>query len=129
MNRKQLLRFYFSAEVLEAAFDNIILKYALSSADCGKCAQYYAHGIIRIIQTKDNLSKLWNYLDSVMKDLTAEERRILCFYGKRRKGTSRLSEDCKKAIKRAAVKFTRHARSVDRFEEGVRLVKEYYCLM
>lgn len=128
MKSKQLIRFYFSAGNVNKALDNLILDKALKSANYGKSCEYYAERILALIEAKAELSKLWNYLDGVVSSLTQRERAVLKFYGGLRAGLSKLSVRQAKEVKRVTVKFTRHARFLGRFGEGVRLVKKYYCL-
>lgn len=128
MKSKQLIRFYFSAGNVNKALDNLILDKALKSAACEKSCEYYAERILALIEAKAELGKLWNYLDGVVSSLTQRERTVLKFYGGLRAGLSKLSVRQAKEVKRVTVKFTRHARFLGRFGEGVRLVKQYYCL-
>lgn len=128
MKSKQLLKFYFYADGLNRALDNLILKNACNT-DYRLGGEYCADKICGIIAAKQRLSELWGYLDKVMGELTDGEREILKFYGAMRGGTGRLSEASRREIKRVTVKFTRHARRIERFAEGVRLVKRYYCLI
>ena len=128
MKSKQLIRFYFSADNVNRALDNLILDKALKSANFGKSCEYYAERITALIGAKEELSKLWNYLDTVVSSLNEQEKTVLRFYAGLRVGLSRLTLAQAKEVKRVTVKFTRHARFVGRYGEGVRLVKKYYCL-
>ena len=128
MKSKQLIRFYFSADNVNRALDNLILDKALKSANSGKSCEYYAERITALIGAKEELSKLWNYLDTVVSSLSEQEKTVLRFYAGLRVGLSRLTLAQAKEVKRVTVKFTRHARFVGRYGEGVRLVKKYYCL-
>ncbi|MDE6667986.1 MAG: hypothetical protein K2K38_06565 [Clostridia bacterium] len=129
MKSKQLIRFYFSADNINKALDNLILDKALKSANFTRSCEYYAERISALICAKEELSKLWNYLDKVVSSLNQRERRVLKFYAGLRVGLSKLTLARAKEVKRVTVKFTRHARNIERYGEGVRLVKEYYCLM
>lgn len=129
MNTKRLLRFYFKADELERALDNLILNYACRSADCSKDGEFYAERIIAVIRAKEGLSELWQYLDGVITALKEEEVQMLKSYALLRFGIKKLDIDTQRTIKRAAIKFVRHARSLERYGEGMRLVREYYCLM
>lgn len=128
MKSKQLIRFYFSAGNINEALDNLILDKALKSANYGKSCEYYVERIFALIDAKEELSKLWGYLDTVVSSLSERERSVLRFYGRLRTGLSKLTVSRAKEVKRVTVKFTRHARLIDRYGEGVRLVKKYYCL-
>jgi len=129
MKSKRLLKFYFSAESVNRALDNLITENALASAGYGRDGVYYAEKICALINAKRELSALWRYLDGVIGALSVDERAVLRFYGTLRGGTSKLSTQSRREIKRVTVKFTRRARAVGRYAEGVRLVGEYYCLM
>lgn len=129
INSKRLMRFYFKAEELENALDNLILNWALRSAEGVRGGDYYAERIIGIIEAKERLCELWQYLDSVMTTLTSGDRQALEEYANMRCGVRKLDDAQRLAIKRAQIKFLRHARAIGRFSDGVRLVGEYYCLM
>jgi len=129
MKSKQIIRFYFSADGINKALDNLILDKALKSADFGRSCEYYAERILALIGAKEELSKLWNYLDGVISSLTARERAVLKYYGGMRVGLTGLTPSQVREVKRVTVKFTRHARNIGRYGEGVKLVKRYYCLM
>ena len=129
MKSKQLIRFYFSAGSINKALDNLILDKALKSANFGRSCEYYAERILTLIDAKKELSKLWGYLDGVISSLSERERAVLKFYAGLREGLSKLSEARAKEVKRVTVKFTRHARFLGRYGDGVRLVKKYYCLI
>lgn len=128
INSKRLMRFYFRAEELETALDNLILSRALRSAEGVRDADYYAERIIGIIEAKGQLCELWQYLDGVMATLTSADRQALEGYANMRCGVRKLEDAQRLAIKRAQIKFLRHARALDRFSDGVRLVGRYYCL-
>ncbi|MDE6868145.1 MAG: hypothetical protein K2J83_03260 [Clostridia bacterium] len=127
MKVKRLLRFYYCAEGLERAFENLILKIALSSY--GKSCFYNADRLCRIIDEKSELNKLWNYLDGIIPALSQEERTSLKEYAEMRCGIKRLCGEDFKRIRRAVVKFKRRARRLDGFTRGAELVGKYYCLL
>ncbi len=129
MKSKQIIRFYFSADNINKALDNLIMDKALKSAAFGKSCEYYAERILALIDAKRELSRLWRYIDTVISSMTVQERAVLRFYGGLRVGLSWLTKARVKEVKRVTVKFTRRARRIENFNEGVRLVKEYYCLM
>lgn len=129
MKYKQILRFYFNVDELERALDNLILTHACRSADCVKGGEHYAEKILALIGAKEKLSELWQYLDSVISALKSDEVQILKSYALMRYGIRRLDKAKQRAIRRVVIKFTRHARSLERYAEGVYLVGEYYCLI
>ena len=123
------MKFYFNAEGLNKALDRIILNYACSSFECSKSVEYYVERIGRLIAVKSKLSEFYAYLDGVLGGFKKEEREALSYYANLRFGIKRLPDEICRAIKSAVMKFVRHARQLDRFAEGVKLVNEYYCLM
>lgn len=127
-NSKRLLRFYFKADELDGALNNLILSNACRSAACEGRGAYYAERIIALTEAKSKLSALWQYLDGVMLALKSEDVEPLKRYAFMRCGIRRLELDEQHEIKRAVIKFTRHARSLERYADGMRLVGEYYCL-
>lgn len=129
MKYKQILRFYFNADELERALENLIMMHACRSADCVKGGEHYAEKILALIEAKEKLSELWQYLDGVISAIKSDEVQVLKSYALMRYGIRRLDEAKQREIKRVVIKFTRHARSLERYPEGVYLVGEYYCLM
>ena len=127
MKVKRILRFYYCAENLERAFDNLIFKIASSSFD--KSSFDCADRLCRIIDEKSELAKLWSYLDGIIHVLSEEERLSLEEYAKMRCGIKRLGADDIKRLRRAVVKFRRHAHRLEGFSRGLNLVYKYYCLM
>lgn len=128
MKSKQIIRFYFSAGDINKALDNLILDKALKSANYEKSGEFYAEQIAEIIAAKGELSLLWGYLDGVIKNFTKKERSVLKFYGGLRVGALKFEPEVFREIRRVLMKFRRHAVNLERFGEGVRLVREYYCL-
>lgn len=129
MKSKRLLRFYFKADDLNSALDNLILACALRSAESAAGGEEHAARILAIIAAKDSLAELWGKLNGVISGLSGSEREILEYYSLLRCGIRRLSEERQREIRRAVIKFKRHARGVGRCAEGIRLVGEYYCLL
>lgn len=127
MKIKRILRFYYCAEVLERAFDNLIMKIATSSFD--KSCFPGADRLCRIIAEKSELSRLWGYLDGIIPSLSEEERASLEEYAKMRCGIKKLGADDVKRLRRAVIKFKRRARRLNNFSKGVELVGKYYCLI
>ena len=128
MKVKRVLRFYFSAESLERAFDKLILSNACSSA-LVRGGYSCAEEICNLVGEKQELSKLWGYLDGVMGGLSETERLSLENYAGMRCGIKKLCEMKQKEIKRAAMKFTRRARRLESFDKALNLVGKYYCLI
>lgn len=129
MKNKRLLRFYFNADGLNEALDRLIFACAFKSAYGQEGGVFYAERIISVITAKNALAGLWQYLDGVMGTLREKDRETLRFYSSMRTGIKCLREEERKNVKRAMIKFIRHARHAERFEEGIRLVNEYYCLL
>lgn len=126
---KRLLRFYFNADGLDNAIDNLIVTYACRSSDCTKSGSFWVKRIASLIEAKDALGLLWSYLDGVVSPFKANEIETLKSYAFLRCGIRRVDDAKRREIKRVLIKFARHARALDRFAEGVRLVGEYYCLI
>ena len=121
---KKILRFYFGADSLERAFENLIFNKAFDfEADTLETADR----LCSIIGEKMKLEKLWGYLDGVISSFSGEERDALCLYSSRR-GTP-LSDSERRVAKRAVIKFTRHARRLKEFSDGISILKKYYCLI
>lgn len=129
MHIKQLIKFYMSADSLNAVFDNIIMNAACSSAYCPGEGQTVADKIITYIDEKNKLSVLWEYIDKVFNSFTEEEKEVLENYGRLRTGLSRFDNETVKEIKRVTIKFKRRLRNLDRFTESLQLVTKYRCLM
>lgn len=123
MKIKLLLRFYFFADGAEIAIDNRILKLA-----CSPCADAFeaAESICGLISEKSELSRLWRYLDGVIGSMPADDVERLEFYAGKRDG---LTEEEKKGVKRAVMKFVRRARGAERFGGGIKLAGKYACLL
>ena len=121
---KKILRFYFGADSLERAFDNLIINKALSfEADTLKTVDR----LCEMVGEKIRLEELWTYLDGIISPFSVEEREMLLRYCARR--DEPLSDRERRACKRAVIKFTRHARRLGRFAGAVSILKKYYCLI
>ncbi len=127
MRIKNVLRFYYSADSLERAIDNLITGRAYNSAGSG--GEECAEKICELIGEKSELSVLYNYLDGVITTLPEAERCALENYAVLRGGVKQLGEERIKLLKRAVMKFVRRARRLASFKEGLALVGKYYCLL
>lgn len=127
MKIKKILRFYFGADSLERAFDNLINKYVLSSmsAPCIDCAS----GIIDILEEKNSLANLWGYIDGVLKSFNASDLTALEEYAHLRCGLKSLSDAKRKGIRRAVIKFRRRAHRLESFADSYRTVAKYYAVI
>lgn len=122
MKLKRILRFYFSADSLNKAFDNLILNKACAPyAD----AQDTAEKLCAVIDDKIRLERLWAYLDGVLSGLTDGESQTLLKYSAR----SAAVKSGDREVKRVVIKFTRRARRLAEFEEDIAVLKNYYCLL
>jgi hypothetical protein len=123
------LRFYFSADSLNTAMNNLIEGCACLSReeyDGLRCADK----IIKLIEAKRSLSLLWGYINGVMEGLCEGDITTLCAYALMRTGISKLGESERKNVRRAVTKFTRRAvRNISLFSDGLRLIDNYYCLL
>lgn len=128
MKIKLLLRFYFSAEKLNGALDNVILLLAEKSAsECGR-GEYYAEKICAVIYEKARLAELYRYLEKIMSKFNLNDFNVLKFYALTRCGVKRFPAEICRKIKSAAVKFTRKARFIENYEKEVKIAGKYYCL-
>ena len=121
---KKILRFYFGADSLDIAFDNLITQKAF---DFGADTLETAERLCSVIGEKMRLERLWAYLDSVLSGFSEEDRTVLKNYASRR-GIP-LDDGERRAAKRAQIKFTRHARRLNEFEDDFAILKKYYCLI
>lgn len=128
MKVKRVLRFYFSADGLEKAFDNLIMSNACKSAQ-PYSGERYVEKICALIEEKGELNELWRYLDGVISGIAAEDRCALESYALMRFGIKRLDEEKRREIKRAAMKFTRRARRLESFDKALRIINKYYSLL
>ena len=122
MKPKRILRFYFGAESLERAFDNLIMQKAF---DFGADTLETAERLCTVIDEKMRLERLWTYLDGVLSVFSEEDRVALKNYSSRRT----FDDAERRAVKRAVIKFTRHARRICEFSDGISVLKKYYCLI
>lgn len=130
LNSKKILRFYFSADNLNDAMNNLIDKYAYGSVDNTHGCEYYADKVIELINKKDKLSLLWGYINGVMQGFSDYDASVLLAYSSMRVGISKLSKDVQKEIRRVVIRFSRKAeRGIARFDDAVRIVNEYYHIM
>lgn len=129
VNIKRLLRFYYSAENLNAAMDSAIERLAVQSADSYIGGEYYAEKISLIVAEKSELSALWGYLDTALSDI-GERGGALKHYAAARHGVESFGKAEEKAVRRAAAKFARRiSRGICAYRAGVALVDEWYCIM
>lgn len=131
MKLKKLLRFYYSADSLNSALDNIIKGFAAAAAtDVYRGCEYYFGKIAVVVEKKVGLSGLWRALDGIISKMSARDWETLGFYARLRTGTARLEEGVRREIHRAVVKFARRAgTSLDRFSAETDILNEYYCLI
>lgn len=129
MNSKRVLRFYFAADKLNEAMDNLIERFAIASREEYALCKNTSSKICSIIDEKNELAVLWGYLNGIMQLFNENDRELLRGYALRRTGISKLAPEVKRNIRRVLVKFTRKAECrIERYAEGIRLVDAYYCL-
>lgn len=129
MESKRLLRFYFTVDNLDKALNNLITQKAISSAQYGPNGEIIGQEMCALIQVKQELSELWNYIDGVLKDFSEDELKTLCLYGTIRVGIKQLPSETQKKIRRVVTKFSRHAKYLNQYQHGVRMVNRYYGLL
>lgn len=130
LNSKRLLRFYFSADRLNGALDNLILRFALGAYRENRGCAYSAEKITALIGVKTRLSLLWESLDCTLSSFSSPDRAVLEKYALLRTGVSRLGEEERRAVHRVVVRFSRRFQPrYSRVADGVKLVDEYYALL
>ena len=135
MNYKHLLAFYFYADGLNGALDNVCVRLAKASADHFKGCEYYAQKICAVIEAKGALNELWLFLDGALSSMKEADRTALKAYADSRGKRAQLNnlqteEDDKKAIHRSLMKFSRRVSGrLERYAEQVNVLREYYCLL
>lgn len=120
MGTKKILRFYYSADNLERAFENLIMRRACATdADADDVER-----LCTVIGEKIDIQRLWGYLDKVLSGLTEEERVLLEKYalGKPIGGERR-------RINGAVAKFLRRSWRMDDFSKEISVLEKYYCLL
>lgn len=127
MKSKKLLRFYFRADKLNAALDNLIMRAACASATGN--GEACAEKLIELIVEKSELSSLWAYLDEVMSTFGDGDRSVLRGYALSLGGYSGMERDRANAVRRVVVRFMRRAKYLYRHAEGAGLVVRYYVLL
>ena len=125
---KKLLRFYFSADSLNRALDNIITRLALASGeDVFSGCERYAERIASVIEVKSELCGLWARLDQIIGAMTERDKFTLKRYAAMRTGP--VGAD-KREIHRAAVKFARRSGGLLSGSQNVyKILCAYQCLI
>lgn len=130
MKLKRLLQFYFFAEELNSALDNLTLSLAVRSGESERGAEYFFGRICEIVGKKGKLAALWGRFDGVISKMTERDRATLKDYASMRSGTGALPAERKREIHRAVVKFSRRGESViNSCGKLYRLLCCYYCLL
>ena len=136
MTSKKLLKFYFGAQRLNDAMDELLLRAACASATGGD-AELCARQLCELIGCKCRLAELWSYLDGVMRRFGGRtmplarrfgDRQVLLDYSRMRCGLSKLSADRKNEVRRVVVRFMRGARSLGRYAEALAVLNKYFVL-
>lgn len=126
MNIKGLLRFYFRAERLNSAVDNIIMRKACLSYRAYGGGEAVAEELCGLISDKAALCRLYGYLDGVMSRLDSAVRGELARYCGTRRGEG--DPDRLPAMRRAVAAFTRRARRLGDFAEEAAVAFRYIHL-
>ncbi len=128
MKSKKILKFYFNVDDLERAVNSLISAIAIKSYDVFNDGEKTAERILKLVEVKKELGRLWNYLDGVVSGLDERDAATLKNYASMRGGISALPKGEQREVRRAVVKFVRRARNVERFAEGLAAAREFYCL-
>lgn len=127
MKIKRVLKFYFYCDKLEEAINRVMLRRACSSSS--RAGEDAAEDMLEIISDKRELCKLYAYVDGIMKKLPESDVKTLYEYSSLRSGVNALPNDMRKAVKRAAVKFVRRARCLERYAQSIAVLGRYYALI
>ena len=122
MKLKKILRFYFGADSLERAFDNLIKAKALNTESD---ALETADMLCSIIGEKIRLERLWAYIDGIILTFSDAERSVLLKYCV----MTPYDYDVRRETKRVTIKFTRRAKRLKDFADDISILNKYYCLI
>lgn len=128
MNMKRLLRFYYCAESLDRAFDNIILRRACESARSMREGGEIAEELCKLIEKRRELAVLWERLDGVLGEMDKGDAEFLERYAGSREGMRSFGDDGLKRIRRLTAKISRRL-SLDGLNGAVAVLDGYYCLL
>ena len=121
---KKILRFYFGADSLERAFDNLILSKAFNFyADTLETAER----LCDVIGEKMKLERLWAYLDGIISTFSETERGVLASYSTRLRPP--INGEERREVNRTVIKFVRRAKRLGEFEDNISVMKKYFCLI
>lgn len=127
---KRVLRFYFSAASLNDALDGIITRFAATSWKEFAGGEHTFDKVCTVIEVKEELEVLWARLNKVMEKLPQADLLALKQYASLRTGVTALSEDERRRIHSALVKFRRRAGNVLlTSKRGYECVCAYYALI
>ena len=124
MKIKILLKFYFNAESLNERLNGLIT-YRACRAEGRDCFER----VLELIEDKQRLCSLMNYLETVFKKLTEEDKSTLKEYADLRIGIVNLKDAQRREIKRAVMKFSRKLTNIDGHTEEVRVLKRYRAVL
>lgn len=128
MTSKKLLKFYFCADRLNDALDNLIVHSACASGYGPHSFSHYADRVIELVSAKSSLSELWRYLNGIMLTFSGEDKGVLYGYAFMRGGYSALPPERAKSIRRVVVRFMRRAKGLSRYGEALSVLSKYYAL-
>lgn len=105
---KNLLKFYYSAEGLNAALDGLISGLARASWQDDRGGEHAFERVCRVLEVKSELSGLWGELDGIISKLSEQDGRSLKRYSTLKGGIAACGERERRELHRALVKFRRH---------------------
>jgi len=125
---KRLLRFYFAADKMNKALDSELFRIAQRSAGDMYCqGEKYFEEAARVIGVKEELSALYARINDVMSRMSAEDIASLKRYAFFRGRLAGLPCAEQAELRRAKVKFLRHAaRAIGGALGAYKYVNEYY---
>lgn len=123
MKVKMLLRFYHSADRLEKSLDRILFRHALRPTN----TLVDIEKICQVMEMKDELSRLWAYLDGIMSVLTRQERMMLKIYAKCRSSNALLClpSEVQRQLHTCVGKFRRRCTGVQKYAHALIVLKEF----
>ena len=122
MKVKLLLKFYFNAASLNEWLDRLI-EYRACRIEGGDFEK-----ISELIEHKQKLCRLMNYLEGKFEKLTKRDIETLKWYSSLRVGIRNLEDGLRREIKRAVMKFARRLTYIERHEEEVKTLKNYRAI-
>lgn len=124
MKIKLLLKFYFNAAYLNEWMNRLITFNACKT----ECEASFEK-VTSLIEDKQALCNLMNYLEGKFERLTKRDMMALKRYAELRVSVRKLGDEERRDIKRAVMKFTRKLTYIERHKEEVQTLKNYRAIL